>query len=144
LALTWLIRISAFITAAKAGHVMEHKLRVLIADAVPRARAALQALLSGWPDIDVVGEAANGSEVVQMVWDNHPDVVVLDVNMPLLDGLEATRAIKRRQPATRVIVLTLYADYRSAALAAGADAFLLKGCPIAELARMLRQHPAMR
>jgi DNA-binding NarL/FixJ family response regulator len=138
-ALTWL---DTFIAVAKAGHVMERPLRVLIADAVPRARAALAALLSGWPDIDVVGAAANGSEVVQMVWDNHPDVVVLDVNMPLLDGLEATRAIRRRQPATRVIVLTLYADYRSAALAAGADAFLLKGCPIAELARMLRQHQA--
>jgi DNA-binding NarL/FixJ family response regulator len=138
-ALTWLY---IFIAVAKAGHVMERPLRVLIADAVPRARAALEALLSGWPDIDVVGAAANGSEVVQMVWDNHPDVVVLDVNMPLLDGLEATRAIKRRQPATRVIVLTLYADCRSAALAAGADAFLLKGCPITELAWMLRQHQA--
>jgi len=64
-ALTWRY---TFIAVAKAGHVMEHQLRVLIADAVPRARAALEALLSGWPDIDVVGEAANGLEVVQMAW----------------------------------------------------------------------------
>jgi DNA-binding NarL/FixJ family response regulator len=120
---------------------MERQLRVLIADTVPRARAALRALLDGWLDIDVVGEAANGQELVQLAGVMHPDVVVLDVAMPLMEGLDAMRAIKRRRPETRVIVLTLYAWHRPAALAAGADAFLLKGCPIAELAWAIRQEP---
>jgi DNA-binding NarL/FixJ family response regulator len=118
---------------------MERQLRVLIADAVPRSRAALRALLDGWPGVAVVGEAANRQDVVQLVASAHPDVVVLDVVMPLTDGLDAARAIKRCRPETRVIVLTLYAGHRPAALAAGADAFLLKGCPIAELSEVIRQ-----
>jgi DNA-binding NarL/FixJ family response regulator len=116
---------------------MRCPLRIVIADAVPRARAALLALLRRWPDVSVVGEAADGQELVQLVASGQPDVVVLDARLPLLDGLGATRAIKGSRPATRVIVLSLYADQRQAALAAGADVFLLKGCPITDLARAI-------
>jgi len=66
-----------------------------------------------------------------------PDAVLMDVQMPLLNGLRATRIIKSACPETRVIVLTTYAGYRGAALAAGADAFLLKGCPAGDLAEAL-------
>jgi DNA-binding NarL/FixJ family response regulator len=107
--------------------------RVLIADDQRVTRQGLVALLSLLPQIEIVGEACNGQEVVEKVAQYHPDVVVLDVQMPALDGLEATRHIKREWPAVRVVVLTMYAGYRQLALQADADAFLLKGATVEEL-----------
>jgi DNA-binding NarL/FixJ family response regulator len=106
---------------------MAQATRVLIADDSVRAREALRALLTMWPEIEVVGEAVNGQDAVQMIAECRPDTVLMDLHMPVLDGVQATRLIKQQWPAVTVIVLTMYAVEQSAALAAGADAFLLKG-----------------
>lgn len=127
--------------------------RLLIADGQPRVRQSLEALLTAlhWSTpsrtevaIEIVGEADNGQHVVEQVQALHPDVVVLDLpthdsatRMSIagskMDGLAAIRTIKSRWPAVRIVVLTMYATDRSAVLLAGADAFLLKGCPTSEL-----------
>lgn len=101
--------------------------RVLITDDSARAREGLRALLATWPEIMVVGEAADGQEAVELVADCRPDIVLMDLHMPVLDGMQATRLIKQRWPAVTVIVLTMYAVEQSAAIAAGADAFVIKG-----------------
>ena len=106
---------------------MERPVRVLIADDRWVTRQGIRALLSQFPQVEIVGEAADGQESIDMVPLCRPDVVLLDVQMPIMDGLEATRRIKSRWPSVRVVVLTMYARYRSSALAAGADVFLLKG-----------------
>ncbi len=120
---------------------MDEQIRVLIADDQPRARRGLCAVLAtsglkagqAHPAISVVGEAADGLQVIQLVETCQPDVVLMDAHMPQVDGLQATRLIKRRWPAVRVIMLTLYANYRTAAISASADDFLLKGCDAADL-----------
>jgi DNA-binding NarL/FixJ family response regulator len=134
-------------TAAKEGQdTMEQHIRILIADDAPRSRDGLRALLAtlqlgadekvrhgpqagGRPQVDVVGEAANGRDAVRLVEERQPDVVLMDARMPVMDGLEATRLIKDKWPEVKVVVLTMYPTYRAQALAAGADVYLLKGCP---------------
>ncbi len=106
--------------------------RVLIVDDSSQAREGLKALLATAP-VKVVGEAADGREAVHLIEVRQPDVVLMDASMPVLDGLEATRLIKAQWPAVRVIVLTIHTGLRAEALAAGADAFLVKGCPASEL-----------
>jgi DNA-binding NarL/FixJ family response regulator len=128
---------------------MDQRVQVLIADNVVHTRQGLQALLAAWPQIEVVGMAANGVEAVQLVEKCQPDVALIDIPMPVfaqpaldgrsgsgaeeMDGLEVVRRIKRLQPQVRIVVLTMYTAHRAAALAAGADAFLLKGCPAQDL-----------
>jgi DNA-binding NarL/FixJ family response regulator len=107
---------------------MNQPLHILIADNRRPIREGLKALLSQYPHLLVVGEAANGAEAVQFVAVRRPDVVLMDMQMPVMDGLEATRRIKSRWPQVRVIALTIYSGYRAEALRAGADSFLLKGC----------------
>jgi YesN/AraC family two-component response regulator len=75
---------------------MERKIRVLIADDRPHSRDGLRALAATWPDVEVVGEAGDGQEAVQRVEANHADAVLMDVRMPGMDGLAATRIIKER------------------------------------------------
>jgi DNA-binding NarL/FixJ family response regulator len=114
--------------------------RVLIADDNMRARFGLRVLLALSPEVEVVGEAANGLEVVEQVQGRRPDVVLMDVRMPLLDGLAATRQMKARWPDIRIVLTSMVAGHRAEALAAGADAFLVKGSSIEELrAAILRQ-----
>jgi DNA-binding NarL/FixJ family response regulator len=108
------------------GRVMAQPTRVLIADDSAHARAGLRALLTTWPKITVVGEAANGQDAVRLVGECRPDVVLMDVHMPVLDGVQATHLIKQQWPAVTVVILTMYVVERSAALSAGADAFLIK------------------
>jgi DNA-binding NarL/FixJ family response regulator len=112
---------------------MTMQTRVLIADDRRRSRSGLKAVLALRPEIEIVGEAAGGQEAVRLVEEYRPDVVLMDARMPVLDGVEATRLIKERWPEVRVVVLTIHASYRADALAAGADAFLVKGCAAREL-----------
>jgi YesN/AraC family two-component response regulator len=106
---------------------MAQPTRILIVDDSVHAREGLRTLLATWPEITVVGEAANGQDAVRLVEECRPDVVLMDVHMPVLDGVQATQRIKQQWPAVTVIVLTIYAVEQHAALAAGADAFLIKG-----------------
>lgn len=108
-------------------------MRVLIADDRPRSRQGLRALLATQSGIDVVAEARDGLEALRLVEESRPDTVVMDARMPAMDGLTATRAIKERWPEVRVVVLTMYGSHRADALASGADAFLVKGCPAEDL-----------
>lgn len=102
--------------------------RVLLADDQALVRAGFRALLSAQPDIDVVGEAADGAEAVELAATTHPEVVLMDIRMPRMDGLEATRRITTAASDTRVIVLTTFEldEYVFGALRAGASGFLLK------------------
>lgn len=102
--------------------------QIMIADNRPAIRQGLKALLNQYPQITVIGEAADGQEIVQKAAELQPDVILMDMQMPVMDGLEATRLIKQSQPQIKIIALTLYNSYREEALAAGVDAFLLKGC----------------
>ncbi len=125
---------------------MERGVRVLIADDLASTREGLRALLATYPGIEVIGEAAGGEAALRLVEAYQPDVVLMDVRMRGMDGIEATRWIKERWPEIRVVTLTIYGDRRSDALAAGSDAFLLKGCPTDELLAAvlapITSHPA--
>ena len=101
-------------------------IRVLIADDHLATRLGLKLALRLYPEIEDVGEAANGGEVVRLVTEVQPDVVLMDGKMPIMDGLEATRLIKSQWPEIRVIILTMCAEYQARAIVAGADAALLK------------------
>src|SRR3712207_5406993 len=103
-------------------------------------RAGFRSLLETEPDLEVVGEAANGQEAVDLVHRLRPDVVLMDIRMPVLDGLAATRRLVESRVATRVLVLTTFDldEYVFAALHAGASGFLLKDAPAEELAAGIR------
>ncbi len=111
----------------------DQRIRVLIADDQRPARQGLNALLATCPEINVIGEAGDGREAVRLVAEYRPDVVLMDVRMPGMDGITATWEIKHQWPTIRVVVLTLYGTHRVEALQAGADAFIIKGSPPDEL-----------
>ncbi|TQS42644.1 response regulator transcription factor [Cryptosporangium phraense] len=115
-------------------------IRVLVADDQAIVRDGLVTLLDLADDIDVVGAASDGEEAVRLVADAHPDVVLMDLRMPNVDGVEATRRIRERFPGTAVLVLTTYADDESigGALRAGARGYLTKDTGRAELAAAVR------
>ncbi len=119
---------------------MNEPIRVLIADDQRVIREGLSMVLGLMPDVDIVGAAADGAEAVAMSADLHPDVVLMDLRMPRCDGVEATRLLREREPATRVVVLTTYADDRSVldALRAGARGYLTKDAGGAEIRKALR------
>jgi len=105
---------------------MERRLRVLVTDDRQTTRQGLRALLSLLPEVETIVEAADGRQSVDFVAEYRPDVVLMDMQMPVMDGVEATRRIKEQWPTVRVIALTIHPQYRVKALAAGADVFLLK------------------
>jgi DNA-binding NarL/FixJ family response regulator len=109
--------------------------RLMIVDDVSRVRADLRTLLRLAGGIEIVGEAANGLEAVLQAKSIHPDVILMDLEMPLMDGFEATRCIKSLSPAPRVIALTVhgYSEAEAKARQSGVDAFVIKGAPLAVL-----------
>ncbi|HEY5197478.1 MAG TPA: response regulator transcription factor [Solirubrobacteraceae bacterium] len=111
-------------------------LRVVIADDQPMMRAGFRAVLEAAGDIFVVAEAANGAEAVRLAGEHSPDVILMDIRMPVMDGIEATR----RLPRDRVLILTTFGldEYIIDALRAGASGFLLKDAPTAEVVAAVR------
>jgi len=116
-------------------------IRVLIADDHKIMLAGLRSLLEKQTDFDVVGEADNGRRAVQMAQEKNPEVVVMDVSMPDLNGIEATKQIIESLPETRVIALSMHSDKRFVIgmLRAGASGYLLKDCASQELANAILQ-----
>jgi DNA-binding NarL/FixJ family response regulator len=114
--------------------------RVLVADDHPSFRAGLRALLETARDLEVVGEAASGDDAIRLTGERQPDVVLMDLAMPGVDGIEATRRIADASPHVAVLVLTMSDDDDSvfAAVRAGARGYVLKGAQRAELLRAVR------
>jgi DNA-binding NarL/FixJ family response regulator len=106
-----------------------NRIKVLIADDHRDYRRVVREFLDRMPNVSVVGEAINGGEAVEKVEQLFPDVVLMDIAMPQMNGLEATRIIKQRWPETKVLIATTYDDptYRLQALEARADGYILKG-----------------
>ena len=115
-------------------------IRVLVADDQSMVRAGLRMLLSGEPDIDVVAEASNGIEAIEMADRFRPDIVLMDTRMPELDGLEATRRILAADGSARILILTTFEldEYVYEGLQAGASGFVLKDDPPEQLIAALR------
>ncbi len=103
-------------------------IRIVIADDHAMVRAGLSQLLGSFDDLEVVGTAADGAEAVQVVGELLPDLVLMDLSMPTMDGIEATAAVKKQYPDTHVVVLTTFQEPRqvAAALSAGASGYLVK------------------
>ena len=116
------------------------KIKVLIADDHTIVRAGLTALLGTEKDIEVVGEAKNGAEAVANAVELHPDIVIMDLMMPKMDGVEATKELLRKAPSAKTILLTTYgtSDGIAHALRAGARGAVLKNADNSELAKAIR------
>ena len=115
-------------------------LKVLIVDDVPSIRKDLRTLLILVGGLEVVGEAANGDEAVRLARDLNPNVVLMDLEMPVLNGFQATGRIKKLYPNCRVVALTIHdsKEERRKAFAAGVDVFVVKGAPVEELIAGIR------
>lgn len=116
-------------------------IRLAVVDDHPGVRVGYSSLLDAHDDIEVVGEGANGLEAVELCRERELDAVVMDVRMPVMDGIEATRLIKSIAPSTRVVLITAYEqdELEEAGAQAGADLFLLKGISGVELAQRVRE-----
>jgi len=120
--------------------------RVVLADDQPLVRAGLRRIIEADSELDVVGEAADGPEAIAQVMSTKPDVVLMDVRMPILDGIEATRRLVDGGSSARVIVLTTFGldEYVVSALRAGASAFVLKEAPPEHILSAIHQVAAGR
>jgi DNA-binding NarL/FixJ family response regulator len=125
-------------TRAREVEVKETPLRIIIADDDRHARAGIRAVLTAMLACEIVGEAMDGEEAIAQVECHQPDAVLMDLRMPVLDGLQATRMIKGQWPEIMVVALTMYSEKRSAAMAAGADAFVSKGETPTQIIHILR------
>ena len=114
-------------------------IRLLLVDDQELIRRGLTALLTTAPNLDVVGEAGNGQDAVTLVAQLNPDVVLMDVRMPIVDGVSGTRQICQQFPTTKVLMLTTFDDqeYVAQALQAGASGYLLKDTPFEELTQAI-------
>ncbi len=119
-------------------------LRIIVADDQNSVREGLVVLLGLLPDIEVVASAANGQQAVDLVAEHQPDAILLDLNMPVLDGVETAKILTARHPEVAIVVLTTYADDVNvmAALRAGARGYLTKDADRAEIAGALRSAAA--
>ena len=118
---------------------MEEKIRVLIVDGSPVARDGLKSILGRYPDIEVVGEASTSEEALAEAGELRPDVVLMDAQLDVADGIETTRHLKERVPSAKVLVLTVHESYIQRALDAGADGCLMKDCSRQELVQKTRE-----
>jgi len=118
--------------------------RVLLVDDTAQVRRDLRSMLTLCGGIEVVGEAGNGQEAIALEEMLAPDVVLMDLAMPVMDGFEAARRIKARRPDCRIVALTVHAgeEDRRLALLAGMDSFVVKGAPVATLLECLRGGPS--
>jgi two-component system response regulator DesR len=122
-------------------------IRLVLADDQALVRGAIAALLGLEPDLEVVAEVGSGDAAVEAVLEHSPDVALLDVEMPGLDGIEAARVIRERSPGTRVLMVTTFGrpGYLKRALTAGASGFVVKETPAAQLADAVRRvHQGLR
>jgi len=115
-------------------------LRILIVDDMPQVRQDLRLLLELSGAVEVVGEAADGRTAVAQVEAANPDVVLMDLEMPVMDGYEAARQVKARRPGCRVIAFSVhsYPQARQKAVLAGVDDFIEKGAPLEEILQRIR------
>ena len=113
--------------------------RILIVDDIPQVREDLRTLLTLAGDIEIVGEATNGMDAIRKVEVIHPEVVLMDLEMPVMDGYEATRQIKALFPSCRVVALTVhgYEEARLKANQSGVDAFIVKGEPVENIVQTI-------
>jgi DNA-binding NarL/FixJ family response regulator len=120
--------------------VADEPLQVLVADDHPLFRNGLRTLLASAPEAELVGEATNGEEAVSLAAELQPDVILMDVQMPGMGGIEATRRIARDSPHPRVLVVTMFEDDGTVfqAMRAGARGYVLKGANYAEMLRAIR------
>ena len=121
-------------------------IRVMIVDDHAVVRGGLSKFLQVHKDLELVGEAENGKEAIRLAEQLHPDVVLMDLKLPEMDGVAATRELRQRQPNTRVLVLTSFAEDNmvQGALQAGATGYLLKNVSVSELANAIRAAHAGR
>src|SRR6476659_4825083 len=116
------------------------KIRIMLADDHTLFRQGIRTLISVEPDMEVVGEAANGGDAVDKCGEVRPDVVLMDIGMPGLSSFEATRQIKKARPETKVLFLTMYddEDYLVEGMEVGASGYVLKDSPAAQLVAAIR------
>ena len=121
------------------SHPAEAPLRIIIADDQASVREGLVLLLGLLPGIEVTAAAADGQQALDLVAEHHPDAILLDLHMPVLDGIQATRTLTAEHPEIAIVILTTYADDTSvlAALRAGARSYLTKDADRADIARAL-------
>jgi len=109
--------------------VTNDEIRIIVVDNRASNRRGLRALLAFEPRIMIIGEAADGEEAVRLIGKDQPDLVLMDIQMPVMDGLIATRKIKFTWPDVRVVLYSVYPGYEKDANLAGADYFMIKGNP---------------
>ena len=117
---------------------MEKDIRILVVDDHQVVREGLRHMLELEDDMKVVGQGANSEEVLSQVETLSPNIVLMDIKMPGMDGIELTRRVKQKQPSCNVIMLTLYDEYLTQAMEAGAKGYLLKDIKREELVRAIR------
>jgi DNA-binding NarL/FixJ family response regulator len=115
-------------------------IRILLADDHPIVREGLRAVLETQPDFEVIAEAASGDEALRLALSLQPDILLLDLEMPIMDGVEAIRRLRQQQPAARIIVFTAFDNDERIihAVQAGANGYLLKGSPRGEIFQAIR------
>jgi DNA-binding NarL/FixJ family response regulator len=117
---------------------VNNKIRILVVDDSLSFRMGMRALLEIQPDMQMVGFAPNGNKAMELIEELKPELVLLDAQMPDMTGIEVTHKIKGRWPNMKVILMTMYPDYRVKSIEAGADAFLTKGLPPENVLSLIR------
>ena len=122
------------------------KTRVLIVDDHEVFRKGLKAVLDYQSDMEVIGEAEDGEKAVALTRELHPDIILMDVKMPVMDGAEATRRILAEMPDVKILALSIYADdgFMDGIMLAGAKGYILKGCDSEELSDIIRETAGSR